>query len=99
MGRHTALDGEAVHPVVAAALAQRPAETAGAHRGERAEGNVGWPGEPRPGGGGLGWPGDLPPAAPSRPRSDAVPADEQPEGLNSGRRRGWRRLFGSDRAA
>lgn len=111
VGRHTAADGDAVHPVVAAALARRPAD-AGAHRGEltqRIEGSLGWPGEsPAPGSGGLGWPGTLPPPAPPRPaRQSAEPFEEaerpgesgaeQPPG--NGRRRGWRRLFGSDRAA
>ena len=103
MGRHTAPDGDAIDPVVAEALARRPADAAGAHRGERSEGSVGWPGEPpAPGSGGLGWPGDLAPTAPVDPVRDALaddgPADERPADpvppVQAGRRRGWRRLFG-----
>ena len=114
MGRHTAPDGDAVHPVIAEALARRPAP--GAHRDEgsqRDEGPLGWPGEPPvQGSGGLGWPGDLAPTAPVAPVRDFVedelPDDELPDGdrpeeptrpLDGGRRRGWRRLFGLDRAA
>ena len=105
MGRHTAPDGDAVHPVVAEALARRPADIAGAHRNE---GSVGWPGEPpAPGSGGLGWPGDLAPTAPVRPVRDVFEdharAEEQPKvptpRVESGRRRGWRRLFGHAPAA
>lgn len=67
MGRHTAPDGDEVHPVVAAALARRAADAVGAHRDDvldrfatqRIEGNLGWPGEPPSPDGGLGWPGDL----------------------------------------
>jgi hypothetical protein len=116
VGRHTAPDGEAVHPVVAEALARRPADAVGAHRGQRAqrsEGSLGWPGEPpAPGTGGLGWPGDLTPTVPDASLADAVEdgdtedgdtADEQPEEpvppADGGRRRGWRRLLGLDRAA
>jgi hypothetical protein len=93
VGRHTAPDGDAVHPVVAAALARRQASAA-AEQGS--EGPLGWPGEsPAPGSGGLGWPGDLPPAAPAVPVRDDGRA---PTG-DGGRRRGWRRLLGLDRAA
>ena len=111
MGRHTAPDGDSVHPVVAEALARRPADAAGAHRGERThrvEGSLGWPGEPpAPGSGGLGWPGDLTQTVPVGPlteaRHDDDASDEQSEEpappLDGGRRRGWRRLLGLDRAA
>lgn len=129
MGRHTAPDGDARHPVVAAALARRAADEPGAHRDDamerfatqRIEGNIGWPGEPPAPGGGLGWPGD-----PADGAHDAAPAtypSADGEGLADGdlddgdleddvdehpgapslqpaaRRRGWRRLFGLDRAA
>src|SRR6185312_16609546 len=74
VGRHTAPDGESVHPVIAEALARRPA--VGAHRDEgshRDEGPLGWPGEPPARGtGGLGWPGDLAPTAPVAPVRDLV---------------------------
>jgi hypothetical protein len=109
VGRHTAPDGDAVHPVVAEALARRPTAGEGSHR---TEGPLGWPGEPpAPGSGGLGWPGDLAPTAPVAPVRDLVeyaieddpPDDDEPEQpappLDGGRRRGWRRLFGLDRAA
>jgi hypothetical protein len=116
--------------VVAAALARRAADLAGAHRGDtqRIEGNLGWPGEPPAGGGGLGWPGDLAPDTPAVPptgetrRFDQAeedqpeedqpeedqPEEDQPEEPapqhehnqgQDGRRRGWRRLLGFDRAA
>jgi hypothetical protein len=118
VGRHTAADGDSVHPVVAAALARRAAESGGAHRfantgptgssthhprtpqTRRIEGDLGWPGPPPAPGGGLGWPGDLPdePAPGETDRSGA--SDEEAEDPDpGGRRRGWRRLFGLDRAA
>ncbi len=88
MGRHAALDGAGVHPIVAAALQQRPApqEPGAARHGDRIEpegaqlsgpeeGELGWPGEPRDGRG-LGWPAEPQGTA-------ALPAP----------RRGWRRLF------
>jgi hypothetical protein len=110
VGKHAAADGDSVHPVVAAALARRAADLAGAHRGDtqRIEGNLGWPGEPPPaGGGGLGWPGDLTPVTPATPptgETDRFDEDDQPaepaRALESdGRRRGWRRLLGLERAA
>ncbi|MGY2003168.1 hypothetical protein [Blastococcus sp. SYSU DS1024] len=93
MARHAAADGEASHPLVAAALAGRDAEGPGAHRrsprGAAEEGDLGWPGGPtRQGGGGLGWPGDV--------DGSAAPAAGTPE---AGPRRGWRRLFGAAPAA
>ena len=86
MGRHSALEGDAVDPLVAAALAQRPADTpAGRHGHARAEGTesgLGWPGTSTTHEG-LGWPGGISDQAPQ-----AGPEAEQPE-----KRRGWRRLF------
>ncbi len=86
MGRHSALHGDAVHPVVAAALARRPADTpAGRHgrlRADATESGVGWPGTSTTHEG-LGWPGGMP----DQDRA-AVPDAEQPE-----KRRGWRRFF------
>lgn len=112
MGRHAAADGDSVHPVVAAAMARRAADIAGAHRGEitqRIESGLGWPGEPPAPGRGLGWPGDLAPekstASPAGETDpSAEPDEEQDEDPPSrvepgGRRRGWRRLLGLDRAA
>jgi hypothetical protein len=79
VGRHTATDGDPVHPVVAAALARRASDPIGVHRGSpsRGEGALGWPGEPSPGGGGLGWPGDLVPDRSEGPVSDEVPPARQ----------------------
>jgi hypothetical protein len=86
VGRHSALQGAAVDPVVAAALAQRPADApAGRHGHARAEGTesgLGWPGSSTTHEG-LGWPGGISDQAP-----EAAPDVEQPE-----KRRGWRRLF------
>ena len=87
MGRHAAAESGAVHPLVAAALAHRPAETAGAHREDQHRpghgGNVGWPGAPRPGGGGVGWPGQPSTDGGSGPAEEPAPA--------TGRR--WLRFF------
>jgi len=91
VGRHAAGDGADVHPIVAAALEQRPTvrEPGTARHGheqglaepEDGEGGLGWPGEPG-NGSGLGWPADE--SAPAAPRTDqAAPS-----------RRGWRRVFG-----
>jgi hypothetical protein len=107
VGRHTAPEGDAVHPVVAAALARRPVDAAGAHRGEQTSesaGPLGWPGEPpAPGGGGLGWPGDLTPTAPVERVTESAeapgPAGSPVPPVDGGRRRGWRRFLGLDRAA
>ena len=86
MGRHSALEGAAVDPVVAAALAQRPADApAGRHGHARAEGTesgLGWPGTSTTHEG-LGWPGGMSDQAPQ-----VAPDAEQP-----GKRRRWRRLF------
>ena len=86
MGRHSALEGAAVDPVVAAALAQRPADApAGRHGHARAEGTesgLGWPGTSTTHEG-LGWPGGM-----SDQAAQVAPDAEQP-----GKRRGWRRLF------
>ena len=86
MGRHSAVEGAAVDPVVAAALAQRPPDApAGRHGHARAEGTesgLGWPGTSTTHEG-LGWPGGISDQAPQ-----AAPDAEQPE-----KRRGWRRLF------
>ncbi|TYP89639.1 hypothetical protein [Blastococcus xanthinilyticus] len=96
MGRHTAVDGAASHPLVAEALAARTAEAAGTHRespraaGEK--GDLGWPGEPDREGGGLGWPGGE---QDRRPGGEQDTADDEP----AQPRRGWRRLFGSAPAA
>jgi hypothetical protein len=107
VGRHTAPDGDGVHPVVAAALERRAADTAGAHRDavehvatQRIDGNVGWPGEPPVPGGGLGWPGDL-----TRDLARGTDRSADPDGVPghpggpAARRRGWRRLLRLDRAA
>ena len=86
MGRHSALEGSAVHPVVAAALVQRPADApAGRHGDLHAEGTesgLGWPGESTTHEG-LGWPGGMTDEVPQ-----AAPAAGPPQ-----RRRGWRRFF------
>jgi hypothetical protein len=83
VGRHSASEGAAVDPVVAAALAQRPVDApAGRHGDLRAEGGLGWPGTSTTHEG-LGWPGGM-----SDPVSATVPAAEPQK-----RRRGWRRLF------
>ena len=86
MGRHSALEGAAVDPVVAAALARRPADApAGRHGHLHAEGTesgLGWPGTSTTHEG-LGWPGGIS----DRARQAAPDAEEQEK------RRGWRRLF------
>ncbi|MGZ4570242.1 MAG: hypothetical protein ACXVXU_05165 [Blastococcus sp.] len=78
MGRHAAADGGSVHPLVAAALAHRPADSAGAHRDghQRPErgSDVGWPEGPRPGGGGLGWPEEMSSDGGSEPAEEPTPA-------------------------
>ncbi|MGY2083798.1 hypothetical protein [Blastococcus sp. SYSU DS0539] len=96
MGRHAAADGASPHPLVVAALAGRAADGAGAHRGSgpqgaAQEGGLGWPGGPTREGGGLGWPGDA-----DGPAPEPEPAGGAAESRG---RRGWRRLFGTARAA
>jgi hypothetical protein len=63
VGRHAADGDRPVDPLVAAALASRPAESGGAHRSGHAragqETNVGWPAAAPPGGGRVGWPGAI----------------------------------------
>ena len=87
MGRHAAADGGSVHPLVAAALAHRPADSAGAHRDgpQRPDhgSNVGWPEGPRPGGGGLGWPEEM--------SGDGSDAAEEPAPEAGARR--WLKFF------
>ncbi|MGY1635222.1 hypothetical protein ACI78V_01050 [Geodermatophilus sp. SYSU D00742] len=88
MGRHSAAEDAAVDPVVAAALARRPAGLpAGRHgdlRADSPESGLGWPGDSTTHEG-LGWPGGMS----AEPRG-AVAVD------GPGRRarpRGWRRFF------
>ncbi|WP_222194353.1 hypothetical protein [Modestobacter italicus] len=97
MGRHAADDGAGVHPLVAAALQQRPtADTpeeprhlAGAPRAaDGQQGGLGWPGEPGDGTG-LGWPAGTEGATDS---AADQPADSEPRPAR--RKLGWRRLFG-----
>ena len=87
MGKHAALDGGPVHPLVAAALAQRPAESAAAHRdgdasSERSSG-LGWPGPAPADGGAVGWPGEA------SGEGGTAPAEEPVTAV----RRSWWRLF------
>jgi hypothetical protein len=111
VGKHAAADGDSVHPVVAAALARRVPD-AGAHHADvtqRIDGSLGWPGEPLSRDGVLGWPGDLGPDGPITPASgetdrsaeadEDAPEEPAPPLEHEGRRRGWRRLLGLDRAA
>jgi hypothetical protein len=86
VGKHSAVDGASPDPIVAGALAGRPADAA--HHAATGS-PVGWPG-PEPEGGGLGWPGDLDDAA-------ATYATDEPAAPAA--RRGWRRLFTWSRAA
>jgi hypothetical protein len=104
VSRHAAADGASAHPLVAAALAQRSADAAGAHRdgthrdgahrnGARqpaGEDGLGWPGPPPAGGGGLGWPADATDGTGSAPAEEPAPPAF---------RRGWRRFFGASRVA
>jgi len=86
VGRHSALEGASVDPVVAAALARRPADApAGRHGDPRAEGTesgLGWPGTSTTHEG-LGWPGGI-----SDEATQAAPDARPPH-----KRRGWRRLL------
>ena len=96
MGRHSADDGGAVDPIVAAALSRLPASGVrglprhGELTGAYGEGGLGWPGDPADGEG-LGWPVDAaaPVGAWRGPSLPLVPAEAP------GPRRGWRRIFGS----
>jgi hypothetical protein len=105
MGRHTALDGSAVHPLVAQGLARRSAAPVSARRAAeplRDEGGLGWPQPEVPGGGGLGWPGDLDDQVRSGHRGNETETrvEEPPTArVPAGRRRSWRRLFGMSPAA
>jgi hypothetical protein len=85
MGRHVAGSGPP-HPLVAAALAERPPGTTARHL--RFEGGLGWPGSPNDGRG-LGWPGD--------PTGDAGPTSARETAPAPVPR--WRRLLGLGRAA
>ena len=63
MGKHTAGRGASADPVVAAALAHRSPDRAGAHRSNGSSGTargLGWPGpapQGPPGTSAIGWPG------------------------------------------
>ena len=90
MGKHSADDGTGVDPIVAAALAQRPAlqEPAAPRHAPGLvpvnaddAGGLGWPGDPADGTG-LGWP--------ARETGGAAAEADRP----ARRRGGWRRLFG-----
>ena len=93
MGRHSADDGAGVDPLVAAALAQRPAPAEPAEPRHApglapvaadGSGGLGWPGDPADGTG-LGWP----------PRDTDASGEATTEtGRPARRRGGWRRLFG-----
>jgi hypothetical protein len=106
VGRHAAGDGAGVHPIVLAALTQRPRSADGATprhgpesrqrrlSGADGEGGLGWPGEPKDGTG-LGWPADLlSGAAAGRQPAVTQVADQRPVRRWSG----WRRIFGSNAA-
>jgi hypothetical protein len=96
VGKHHAAPGASVHPIVADALTARTRGAGGIHSADapRAEGEsgIGWPAPPAPGGGGVGWPGDLA----TDEATDEGTADGAAQPVV---RRGWRRLFGSSRAA
>jgi hypothetical protein len=104
VGKHAAAEGASDDPIVAAALAGRPADTARAHAADgAAESPVGWPAPPVPGGGGLGWPADADPDA----EADSGEETDSAAGSEAARagvaapelRRGWRRFFGPRRVA
>jgi hypothetical protein len=97
VGRHAADDVVEVHPIIAAALKQRPAtalprsarhDAEGGAAAVVTDGGLGWPGEPADGTG-LGWPED-PAAATQDSAQQPAPAPRRP---------GWRRFLGSGRAA
>jgi hypothetical protein len=99
VARHAAATGGPVHPLVAAALAQRSPESGGAHRGGRpgTGGSVGWPGPAPTGGNPVGWPGTASVDGAAVPAAgdagaadgDAAAAEEPAPAV----RRGWRRVF------
>jgi hypothetical protein len=72
MGRHEAGRGSPPHPLVAAALARRPAGSGARHL--RLEGGLGWPGTPSRGGSGLGWPGSAAAEADASALEEPAPA-------------------------
>jgi hypothetical protein len=90
VGKHSADDGAGVDPIVASALAHRPAPAEPAaprHApglvpvGADGTGGLGWPADPADGTG-LGWPAED--------AGRAGAATDRPARL----RAGWRRLFG-----
>jgi hypothetical protein len=102
VGRHAADDEAGVHPIVAAALQQRPAtalpgsarhDAEGSAMAVTTDGGLGWPGEPADGTG-LGWPED-----PASGTQDAAQQPAPADGEPARRRPGWRRFLGSGRAA
>jgi hypothetical protein len=87
VGRHTADDGAAVHPIVAAALQQAHRPDGDVPRHASGQGGLGWPGDPAEGTG-LGWPAGT--EAEGGSVLDTQVAVEQPRAR---RRSVWRRLF------
>jgi hypothetical protein len=111
VGKHAAPEGASSDPIVADALAHRPAQAA--HHAA-VEGPVGWPGAPAREGGGLGWPADASTgdgaapdgAAPDGAAADRSEGDGAPEGERAPEepappvaRRSWLRLLGAGRVA
>jgi hypothetical protein len=96
VGRHAAADGGAVHPLVAAALAHRPAEVAGVNRHARLDegSGLGWPG-PTSSEGGLGWPGSVSTTHAADDSGDTADPEDPADEPVPPAPRGWRRLFGS----
>jgi hypothetical protein len=88
VGKHAAPDGSSAHPLVADALAHRPADAPRHEATPGRSGGLGWPGPP-PGEGSIGWP--------KKDTADAETADEEP--VPAGARRGWRRFFRASSAA
>ena len=100
MGKHSAADDSAVHPLVAEALSRRAGAPAGAHD-QHTGSSTGWPEPEREGQGAVGWPDDT-------VKMPAVGTqDGEAEGASApvvrtvplASRRGWRRLFGASPAA
>jgi hypothetical protein len=89
VGRHSAVDGAAVHPVVADALARRPLDAPPARHGDLhgdgTESGLGWPGTTTTHEG-VGWPGGM--SGPARQAVEPSGAGDRPA-----RARGWRRFF------